>query len=125
MIGECPRPIGNEMVLRKADVRITTGEHLGYIPMSNAEAAREVLDFFCEEDVGCRFSDQPFDRSAVAGARSCLHGISLRDTSSGTRHVSETMNSKWVTFANKQGAAAILREVARLRLDDSQFAQLL
>src|SRR5262249_57310265 len=115
MIRECPRPIRNEVVLREANVRITTGKHLGYIPMSNAEATWEVLDLFCKEGVGRRFSDQPFDRSAVAGARSRLHRISLCDTCAGTRHIGEAMNSEWIAFADKQRAAAILREIAGLR----------
>src|SRR5262245_55144246 len=91
--------------------------------MSNAEAAWEVLDFLCKEGVGRRFSDQPFDRSAVARARSRLHFISLRDTCPGTRHIGEAMNSKWIAFTDKQRAATILREVAGLRFEDSQFAQ--
>ena len=100
------------MVLREAHVRITTREHLGNISMSNAEAAGEVFNLFCEEGVGRRLSDQPFDRGAVAGARSRFDRISLRDPSADTRHVGEAMNSEWIAFADKQRASAILREVA-------------
>src|SRR4030095_17121913 len=85
MIRECPRPIGNEVVLREADVRIATGEHLGYISMSNTEAAGEVFNLFCEEGVGRRLSHQPLDRGAVAGARSRFDPIGRRAPRAATR----------------------------------------
>ena len=79
------------MVLREADVRITTGKHFGYVPMGNTEAAGEMLNFSCEERVGRRLSYQPPDRSAVAGARSRLDRIRLRDASTGPPSTMQTV----------------------------------
>src|SRR5262249_9141202 len=125
MIRECPRPIRNEVVLREADVRITTGEHLGYIPMSNTEAAWEVLDLFCKEGVGPSFSNPPSPASVFPAPAPRLHRISLCDTCACTRHIGEAMNSEWIAFADKQRATAILREIAGLRFEDSELAQFL
>src|SRR2546422_902872 len=119
MIGERPRPIGNEMVLSKAHVRVTAGDHLGHIAMSDPETAGKMLDLLCVESVGACLSDQPFDRGAIAGASSRLDRVSLSDASPGARHVGEAVNSEWIAFADKQRAAAIFRKVAGLRLEDS------
>jgi hypothetical protein len=60
--------------------------------------------------------DQPFDRGAIAGQHGTLDRIPLRDTSAGTGHVGEVMNSEWVTFANKQRAVIVqhARDVGRV-----------
>src|ERR1700730_8685474 len=38
VVWEYPRPIGNEVMLREAYVRITTSDHFGYIAMRNSDA---------------------------------------------------------------------------------------
>jgi hypothetical protein len=66
------------MVLREADVGITPRDHLGDIPMSDAEATGKVVDLVGNEGLGGRLSDQPFDSGPVASVRACLGQISLR-----------------------------------------------
>src|SRR5262249_54433621 len=112
MIGEGPDPVGNEVVLREADIRIATGDHLGDIPMRDAEAAREVLHLLGEEGVGRRLADQRLDRRPVAGPRAGLDGVRLRHARASARHVSEAVNPEGVAFADEQRTTAIPREVA-------------
>src|SRR5262249_43940461 len=73
MIWECPHPEGNEVILRKSNVRVTAGDHFRHIAMGNAEAARKVLDLVCKERVSGGLADQRFDRSAITGTSSGLH----------------------------------------------------
>src|SRR5882724_3014621 len=49
VIGEYPCPIGNEVILRDAYVRITTSDHFGYIAMRNSDAAWKLL-YLCGEE---------------------------------------------------------------------------
>jgi hypothetical protein len=113
------------MVLREADVGISTRDHFRHIPMRDAEAAGKVLDLIGEEGVGGRLPNQPFDRGPVARARICLDPISLRDAGAGARHVGKATNPQGIALADKQRAPAVAREVAGLRLENSLFAQFL
>src|SRR4029434_8039732 len=56
-------------------------------------------------------------RAPASTASACAY------TSADTRHIGEAMNSEWIALADKQPAAAILREVAGLRFENSEFAQ--
>jgi hypothetical protein len=57
-----------------------------------SKAAREVLDLFRKKGVGRCLSEQPFYRGAIACTRCRLDRIGLRDASTGTRDIGETMN---------------------------------
>jgi hypothetical protein len=123
LIWKSARPIGNEMVLREADIGVTPRDHLRDIPMSDAEATGKVLDLVGKEGVGGRLSDQPFDGGPVAGVRACLDQVSLRDAGAGTCHVGKATNLERIALADKQSAAAIPREVAGPRLENSELVQ--
>src|SRR5262245_30302603 len=108
---EGARPVRNEVVLRESDVGVTARDHFGDISMGDAEAAGELLDLFGEEGVGGRPSDQPLDRSTVAGAGASLDRIRLCDPGAGSRDVGQATNAQGIALADEQGAPAIAREV--------------
>jgi hypothetical protein len=85
----------------------------------NSEATGKALDLVGKEGVGGRLSDQPFDRGAVAGVCACLGEISLRDAGARPRDVGKATNLERIALADQQRAAAVAREVAGLRLENS------
>src|SRR5262249_61050300 len=64
-VRERARPIGDEVILRQADVRVTVGDHLGHIPMCDTEAARKGFDLGREERISGGFPDQRLDRRPI------------------------------------------------------------
>src|ERR1700730_748575 len=108
VIWEYPCPIGNEVILRDAHVRITTSDHLGYIAMRNSDAAWKVLYLRGEEGVCRGLSDQYVDCSTVASTGPRFDDIGLRKTRAAASYIGEAVNTERIAFANKKREAAIL-----------------
>src|SRR5215471_4124955 len=125
MIRECSDPVRNEVILRKAYIRITAGDHLWHITVSDSEATWKMLHLFGEDRLSCSFSDQCLHCGTVATTRSRLNRICLGKSRTSPCNVGETMDAERIAFANNEGAAAILRKAARLRLDNALLEQLL
>ena len=104
---EYPRPIGNEVVLRKRYVRVTASNHLGEVAVHNANATRKIRYLGREDRVGCGLSDQTVHGGAVSSASRLLDSIRQSDPRTDACYIGEAMNSEGVAFANKQGGAAI------------------
>src|SRR5262249_53927123 len=67
VVGEYPRPVGDEVVLREGHIRIAASYHLGKITMHYADATWKVRYLRGKEGVGRGLSNQGVNGSAVPG----------------------------------------------------------
>src|SRR5215475_4465848 len=125
MIWERAHPIGNEVILRKAHIRITARNHLWHIAVSDSEAPWKMLHLSGKDRLRCSLSDQCLHSGTVAITHSRFDRIRLGDSRTGLGDVGETMDAERIASANNEGAATILRKPARLRLDNAELEQLL
>src|SRR5262245_33674982 len=81
-----------------------------------------MFDFVGKECVGGGLSYQRLDRSAIAGARSRLDRVGLRDARTGAGHVSKIVNAERIAFSHQQRAPAIAGKELRLGFNNSELA---
>src|SRR5262249_7188238 len=117
MIRECSDPVRNEVILSKAHIRITAGDHLWHIAVSDSKATWKMLHLSRKDRLRCSLSDQCLHSGTVATTRSCFDRIRLGKSCTSPCNVGETMYAVWIAFAYNEGAATVLRKAARLRLD--------
>src|SRR5438093_10297443 len=70
MVWEYPRPVRDEVILRKRRVRVAARHHLGKIAMHDTDATGKVRHVRGEQCVGCRLSHQLVDSGTVPSASS-------------------------------------------------------
>src|SRR5262249_53209408 len=105
MIRECSDPVRNEVILRKAYIRITAGDHLWHIRVSNSAAHWKMLPLLGERGLSFSFPAKSLHCGTVPITRSRLNRICLGKSRTSPCNVGETMDTERIAFANNEGAA--------------------